>query len=453
MENLVIATFAYVIILIIELIIRIIAPSKSCIMYGGNNYRQTDSIDELVSFIKSQLTETLKESVDLEQEFKKMEEKNQPAVITYDDITGSMPYVESQKVLRPNVHIGQRKLFLSEVQFLNDIKEQAHIVYAGAAPSNKTGLLANLFPNVKFLLVDPNPFDIHGWKNPKYIKSDELHLLKTLNDRIIIINDYFTVDMAKELNKIYPKTYFISDIRTNSNPDKDGPPLTLDILWNMAQQYNWIRALKPELSMLKFRHPFYTEDIEETLKLMQNEPYNTDFEMAKNDGLDFAANLPSKELFYFDGKLNLQAFPGESSTETRLITDGKKVVQLCSQKEYEDKLFWYNNISRPYIHHYNNNANQRIGFDHCNDCAIENHIWNEYVKFRRDFLKLPAKPVLDYVKSLSQIIYRNLFREPHGFSFNRKMFAAKLETWRKKMPKDENGNYIKIKRKYVPGKH
>jgi hypothetical protein len=72
------------------------------------------------------------------------------------------------------MHIGQRKLFISELQFLTlklpDLATEAYVVYAGAAPSCKMKLLIDLFPNVTFILVDPNEFYIYWneYKKPHY---------------------------------------------------------------------------------------------------------------------------------------------------------------------------------------------------------------------------------------------------------------------------------------------
>lgn len=89
----------------------------------------------------------------------------QPVAITVDDIPHSLTYAKGAEALKPSVHIGQRKLFDNEVQFLTTIRKNSdgpfNVVYAGAAPSNKHQLLCDLFPAVKWLPVDPNPFRIH----------------------------------------------------------------------------------------------------------------------------------------------------------------------------------------------------------------------------------------------------------------------------------------------------
>jgi hypothetical protein len=70
------------------------------------------------------------------------------------------PYRRRQKEPKSVCHWGQRKLLLSEVEFLTSAvgPSPAHVVYAGAAPGTHLTLLAALFPLVRFTLVDPSPF-------------------------------------------------------------------------------------------------------------------------------------------------------------------------------------------------------------------------------------------------------------------------------------------------------
>jgi len=99
-------------------------------------------------------------------------------------------------------HWGQRKLLMSEIEFLTFyarffIQFQSNqtflfsifcrkgsiVVYAGAAPGTHTNFLSLLFPEVKFLLVDPANFD--AWET----------------DKIEIINGCFTDEMAEDLGR------------------------------------------------------------------------------------------------------------------------------------------------------------------------------------------------------------------------------------------------------------
>lgn len=356
----------------------------------------------------------------------------QPPVVTLQDIGHGLPYSQNTAVFKPTVHIGQRKLHLSEVQFFADhvpADEAAICVYAGAAPSNHTGMLSRMFPNIKFLLVDPNPFDVRG-ADPVFLVSnkpdvqaaadDMVEQMSAGEEAIYIINGYFTNEIAKSCSKL-KNVFFISDIRTNLE-EVEREPGSIDILWNLSQQYNWITIMKPRKSMLKFRHPFYQESIEEFMKYAAREPCAADYKMSREFGIDFIENRKSRRLKYFDGIINIQAFPGQSSTETRLITDGRNVIDYGDPSDYENKLFRYNNLLRVYVLHKNDNADPALGFDHCNDCAIENHIWSSYLEKYKG--KYPADTtVKSLVAEISKITYRDLRRGAHGKYF--KQFPIK----------------------------
>jgi cap2 methyltransferase len=94
-------------------------------------------------------------------------------------------------------HWGQRKLLFSEIEFLTLYGEKdISCIYAGAAPGTHIKYLSNLFPEVKFILVDPSQFTVKS------------------NDKITLIEDFFTDKIAEKYSDI--PNLFISDIRTAS---------------------------------------------------------------------------------------------------------------------------------------------------------------------------------------------------------------------------------------------
>jgi hypothetical protein len=59
------------------------------------------------------------------------------------------------------IHWGQRKLLMSEIEFLTTYARSGMtVVYAGAAPGTHLSYLSNLFPYVTFELYDPAPFTV-----------------------------------------------------------------------------------------------------------------------------------------------------------------------------------------------------------------------------------------------------------------------------------------------------
>lgn len=374
------------------------------------------------------------------------------------DIPHELPYCYGSKLFKPNIAIGQRKLFLCELMFLTDyaINDNEICIYVGAAPSIHTGFLAALFPNVKFILIDSGTFDVRD-ANPVVVYADKYHQgcqnqhhqdhsidapaditletafeiftkIKMSREQIFIINTAFTNTLARAAAIIIPQCLFISDIRTNQNLDRPvltelttnlaalynqvDLPTDLDILWNLSQQYNWVKIIQPKMSMLKFRHPFREGD--SVLAGHMNAPYAADFSLSHDFGIDFVKDFIENRLTYFGGMMRLQSFGPVSTTETRLITDGKNISVHMSTERYESKLFYHNSIHRGYILHNNDNSREEIGFDHCYDCALENIAWKKYIEvFDGEY------NVVDYVNRLSELTMRSLLCDNHGRLFSR----------------------------------
>jgi len=255
-----------------------------------------------------------------------------------------------------NRHHGQRKLFLAELELLNLTNNDGKprlFVYAGAAPCMHLGLLMDLFPDVKFLLIDPNEFWItHNDKIHYedtsgrfiYLKSNSVETYDpnvkrsivgpdsqiytkgqspdiSINDiikyvhmsdaQVFIYEDYCTVDLAGAISNDLFYTIFMSDIRTNST---DGEPAEVDILWNDSQFFNWVCHMKPDIGSHKNRLPYLGTKAGEPKDYMI-----ADFEESKRLGIDFLHTDPNDGFTYFDGLAYLQAWMSSGSTETRLI--------------------------------------------------------------------------------------------------------------------------------------
>lgn len=113
-----------------------------------------------------------------------------------------LKYYARKNEVKSVIHWGQRKLLMSEIEFLTRFVEKGHkytVVYAGAAPGTHILFLSNLFPEIHWVLVDPAPFTV---------KQD---------DRIEIISALFMPEHAERFSK-EPNVLFISDIRS-ADPD------------------------------------------------------------------------------------------------------------------------------------------------------------------------------------------------------------------------------------------
>jgi hypothetical protein len=191
-----------------------------------------------------------------------------------------------------NAHAGQRKLLMSEIQFMtrvhtsragryHDINPDASFlcVYAGACPCTHLDQLMAMFPNVLFVLVDPafdkpeNKRHVRNWPKNRVVVWKE----KFNTDIIDIINTWCQLQPFKNRNMQFehiPSTYrpyfqdlnnlqlvdwdhredllFISDIRLSAREEAG-------IAADMDHQALWFRQLQATYGLLKFRLPYVTE--------------------------------------------------------------------------------------------------------------------------------------------------------------------------------------------------
>lgn len=424
----------------------------------------------------------------------KFKPKDNDPIIKLTDIPGTLEYT-TDKEKEPKasldmafkIHIGQRKLFLTELQHcikhMNSYDEEILIIYAGAAPSNKIFLHSVMFPNARYILVDPNEFNIyvagfheshfyhegHGivymstnnneiykyYTKDKYVthykqgkinlnRADPIsyddeavyYLINDKENRIYIFNEYFTKEIGILLNKVVraqKKVLFWSDIRSNTNMDNIGKfynfPLDVDILGNAAMTYVWCKELVRDYegefySMLKFKLLYYNQVMDEEYKLkMENSEYKQQFREAREMGYDpIKDHKDNKEFYFFDGDIYIQAFKGRRATETRLHSTKEQILSPLVKydlKEYDDRIFFYNMVARFGVLYKNPFSSRKLGFDHCNDCAIEAHIRGEYYKKfypNKKFDKVKQVILLE-VAQMSEYTSRPLTCYPHGKAF------------------------------------
>lgn len=258
--------------------------------------------------------------------------------IELDDMP-KIPYYEINYNNRSTRHIGQRKLLLSEIEFLclmykkyNLInKKKVILLYVGSAPGYHIPILIKLFPNLYCHLYDPEPFTIN---NKFHIK---------------IFNDFFmNKDIDKYFNKALKKPLlFISDIR---DPFYDNTK-TDQLQNDMRLQQQWAINIKPLGAMFKFR-------------------------------LLFDDNITE----YLYGDSYLPVWGPLNTTETRLIcnkddTNNWTKYKKYSNKDHEQRMFYFNNCYRMNL--FNHNVHNVPGICHCFDCTSEVVIMTMYLKIMK----------------------------------------------------------------------
>jgi len=246
-----------------------------------------------------------------------------------------MPYKERADAVKTMIHWGQRKLLMSEIEFLTLIGLEnlkgSLVVYAGAAPGTHIKYLSGLFPEPVFMLVDPAPFTVKQ------------------SDTIIIKQQNFTDKMAHQIREQNKgrKIYFISDIRTADHEKQSSQVVEARVQWDMDAQMRWHELLGARRSMLKFRLP-WDDKISE----------------------------------YLDGDIYLPVWGPQTTTECRLITNPFHPMAKATydHKKYESQMMFFNNVTRHSLYRHEVIGE---GLDHCYDCTAEIFILNAYLSMRK----------------------------------------------------------------------
>jgi cap2 methyltransferase len=240
------------------------------------------------------------------------------------------PYRSRENERKTVVHWGQRKLLMSEIELLSmahpPLEKRCVVIYAGAAPGTHVKTLSNMFPEHRFVLVDPAPFTV-----------------QVDGDRIITREAFFTDELAAELRAEYEGWHvlFVSDVRS-TDPKLDGKVENeRRIKIDMDAQAGWHRALRPFKSMLKFRPP-YT-------------PGTTR---------------------YLQGEIFLPVWGAISTTECRLVVDTDAEDTDYDNTEHEARMFHFNTVTRPALYPH---GVRGCGIDHCYDCRAEVCILRKYL--------------------------------------------------------------------------
>ena len=141
------------------------------------------------------------------------------------------------------VHWGQRKLLLAEIEFIT-----AHlppslggaggiVLYAGAAPGTHVRMLARLFEQLRFVLVDPAPFSTKACSNITILRR--------------CFDDALAAEYAGRRDVL-----FICDVRSVDVESCSAEEMERRCALDMAAQQRWHNIIRPRRSLLKFRLPY-----------------------------------------------------------------------------------------------------------------------------------------------------------------------------------------------------
>lgn len=236
----------------------------------------------------------------------------------YDHLTEDFPRLKySEKIARqlPNVHMGQDKLFFSELEFLVKLGapgKKVLVIYPGGGPGTHIPLLASL-TKAKFILIDP------AFKNKK------LNPISPTDD-IVIFPQLFDVDQWLEMNgsEGFDEIALISDIRSEPRGVKKGSKeyakkFDDEIRNNMAMQREWFLKIRESLGFETKTH------------------FHALFK--------FRLTWEPGKTIYLKGTRFFQVFAKSSSTEVRLMTNSPEDTKY-DRTMAEEQLFFFNSKYR-----------------------------------------------------------------------------------------------------------
>lgn len=352
--------------------------------------KATEPISDLRDFCGARLTPEEIEAV--EYATRKPYPEDPPRVVDWE--SPGLPYRDLAYRMSPVLHHGQRKLLISEIDFLSRHGHRAPlVVYAGAAPGVHIPFLAALFPDHHFELYDPHPFALGGLPGEPPLRAPLPWGAEPLS-RIAPRRQLFTDDTAREYAS--RNCLFLSDIRTGG---KTHEAFERAVQADLDLQRGWVEIIRPKAALLKFRTPF----------------------------LDVVSG-PETE--YLDGELRLQAWAPPTSAETRLEVlpprRGKIPAREYDNAGYEALMFYHNAVRRYWVffpHDLQTGAEGVVpGLDHCFDCRLEIEIWREYLRRREGRHEMYNRiidashrgQIASLMNAASAVLGLSLDRAPHG---------------------------------------
>lgn len=243
------------------------------------------------------------------------------------DDAGTSKYYKREKEAKTVVHWGQRKLLVSEIEFLTLFAKRGDtVVYVGSASGIHIPFLSSLFHGIHFDLYDPGEFAI---KPTRFIR---------------IFNQLFTDDDALKY-KGRDDILFISDIRSGT-PEDGEERNDRAIRADMKAQMEWHGIIVPRHSMFKFRLPW-------------------------DDG----------KTTYLKGKIAFPVRGPPTTTEGRLITGEYETgTATYDNRWYEQAMFYFNTVTRTARYKIPISDQNVDAFDQCYDCYAEFFIARNYLR-------------------------------------------------------------------------
>ena len=262
---------------------------------------------------------------------------------------------------RGNMHNGQLKLLISEIEFLvsahkqrlaeypdTDVDAPFFCVYVGAFVGTHLYSLMAMFPNVRWLLVDPSfgKESANRMKETWLAKRVTVYGKEFTSDDVELINCWRRLPVAtatgpiqrvcktewkgliEKLNLLELGTWnqdrdllFISDIRSYAVDEAY-------IEKEMDDQAFWFNRLEASTGLLKFRLPYITKE------WLYNRPAD------------------DRKRLYISGDIHMPVYGASSTTECRLLVKKNNHSIYYDPVLHEKKFAGFNQHERAWLYRY-----------------------------------------------------------------------------------------------------
>lgn len=283
-----------------------------------------------------------------------------------------LPYRKKPCEIKPQVHIPQLKLFLSELKFLMEFAgfdRQMNVIYIGAANGKHIVYLANLFPKLSFYLFGLTP------------DANEFNHV----DNIITFSDsfkHFSTDQAAIFSRgslFKMQLLIISNIRSGGSP-RYGYDFDSCCAKDMEDQLTWVRLIQPDAALLKFH--------------LSCKPGKT----------IWLAPCSEKHILF-------APFSSKSGTELQLVTIDPWKMREYDNTMIEEQMYYFNNFTRVCQYGLSipgfseNPLKDKLHMDDCWDCCAMREICMEFLS--KKYNQECCGPTLEVHEVISAAVYHS----------------------------------------------
>jgi len=270
--------------------------------------------------------------------------------------------------------------------------------------------VVNKYEYLDTLKISPNTID----KYYDYIYMSQ--------NRFFIIEQRFDIDMSITMQKIKEQAVNYGEFGSDSKfifwtDMLNNQQFTTRSLQNgfypnylrtYGLMYIWLTNMKPTHSMLLFRPTSKMEIVDPQLEL---------FPELKEMGYDIAKiNNEEKKIPFFKGSIHVSPYMTYTQDYSQLWIDQIDIINNnivnYDPFKYSEAITYHNIMQRFILLNNNPHADKLIGFDYCNDCAVEGTVWDMY---KKKFDK--SLNVSNIVLYLSKLYNGKLLDNIHGYMF------------------------------------